>query len=100
MKRPLPDYQIGDVVPVPADADITLAQVQMAKRGLLARNSQSAHRSIAGITAKRIMAGLNEADAYAGQHTAESNVSWANWQRLLDAWVDLMPEPEAEKASG
>ncbi|UZW54018.1 hypothetical protein NUH86_10775 [Sphingobium sp. JS3065] len=62
MKRPLPNYQIGDVVPVPADADLNLAQIQMAKRGLLARNARSAHRSAAGITAKRIMAGLSEAE--------------------------------------
>jgi len=62
MKRPLPIYKIGDVVPVPADADMTLAQIQMQKRGLLARNANSSHRSIAGITAKRIMAGLNEAE--------------------------------------
>lgn len=33
-------------------------------------------------------------DAYAGVHTAQSNVSWADWQRLLDAWVDLMPPIE------
>lgn len=33
-------------------------------------------------------------DAYAGQYTAESHVSWADWQKLLDAWVDLMP-PDA-----
>ncbi|MGE4321969.1 MAG: hypothetical protein AB7E60_02945 [Sphingobium sp.] len=34
---------------------------------------------------------LIASDAYAGQHTAQSNVSWADWQRLLDAWVDLIP---------
>lgn len=33
-------------------------------------------------------------DAYAGQHTAQSNVSWADWHRLLDAYVDIMPPPE------
>lgn len=33
-------------------------------------------------------------DAYTGQYTAESNVSWADWQRLLDAWVDMMPPKE------
>ncbi|QPI73897.1 hypothetical protein [Sphingobium sp. Cam5-1] len=60
MKRPLPNYKIGDVVPVPADADMNLAQIQMQKRGLLARNANSSHRSIAGITAKRIMAGIHE----------------------------------------
>lgn len=37
---------------------------------------------------------LIAADAYAGTHTAQSNVSWADWQKLLDAWVDLMPRPE------
>ena len=30
-------------------------------------------------------------DAYAGQYTAESHISWSNWRTLLDAWVDLMP---------
>jgi len=43
---------------------------------------------------------LIAADAYAGQHTAESNVSWSNWQRLLDAWVDLMAAPKAENGDG
>ncbi|KKW93899.1 hypothetical protein [Sphingobium chungbukense] len=62
MKRPLPNYQIGEVMPMPADADMALAEIQMQKRGLLARNAKSSHRSIAGITAKRIMAGLNEAE--------------------------------------
>ena len=37
-------------------------------------------------------------DEYAGQYTADSNISWADWQKLLDAWVDLMPPPsEADR---
>lgn len=39
---------------------------------------------------------LIAADAYAGVHTAQSNVSWADWQALLDAWVDLMPDGKGE----
>lgn len=63
MKRPLPNYQIGEVMPMPADADMNLAQIQMAKRGLLVRNARSVHRTAAGITAKRIMA-----DIHADEH--------------------------------
>lgn len=36
---------------------------------------------------------LIAADMYAGQHTAQSHVSWSDWQKVLDAWVDLMPPP-------
>ncbi|WP_017182239.1 hypothetical protein [Sphingobium xenophagum] len=39
---------------------------------------------------------LIAADMYAGQHTAQSNVSWSDWQRVLDAWVALMPPPEKD----
>ena len=62
MKRPLPDYQIGDVMPVPAEADLALAEIQMKKRGLLAGNAKSKRHSFAGMAAKRIMAGLAEAE--------------------------------------
>ena len=62
MKRPLPDYQIGDVMPVPADADMNLAQIQMRKRGLIERNASPRYRGAAGITARRIKAKMDEAE--------------------------------------
>lgn len=62
MKRPLPNYQIGDVMPVPADADMNLAQILMRKRGIIERNASPRYRGAAGITARRIKAKMDEAE--------------------------------------
>lgn len=60
MKQPSPNYQIGDVVPIPDDASIPLAVALMAKRGLLARRAKSVSRNQHFAAARKIMDGLVE----------------------------------------
>lgn len=62
MKRPLPNYQIGEVMPMPADADMNLAQIQMKKRGLIERHASPRYRGAAGIAARRVKAEMDKAD--------------------------------------
>lgn len=60
MKQPSPDYQIGDVAPVPADADLNLAQILQNKRGLLARRAKAVSRNQHFAAARNIVASLAE----------------------------------------
>lgn len=60
MKPPSPNYAIGDVVPMPADADHNLATIQMNKRGLLARRAKSKSKNQHFKAARKIMDGLAE----------------------------------------
>lgn len=54
------EYRIGDVEPLPADADIDMARHVMRMRGHLARQARSARKSEARSRALLIIAGLAE----------------------------------------
>lgn len=61
MKSPSPNYQIGDVTPIPEDADRVQAHIIKTRRGMLARNAKAANSNNQHIAAaKKIIAGLEE----------------------------------------
>lgn len=60
MKQPSPNYQIGDVVPIPVDANRELAIILQNKRGKLEKRANMTSNNQHIKAAKKIMEGLAE----------------------------------------